>query len=145
MPFTVIAPRGVLTETGEQQLIPQLVDALIEVSGLTGNTFFTPVVGGHLHILEPQHVYTGGVNRPVLLIELRLPGIGLPTPQDRAGFITVATAIAAKHTAPGHSPEDIWINISYAADSGWGIGGVAYSNEALIEAITAAGEPISAD
>lgn len=144
MPFTVIAPRGVLTETGERHLIPQLIDALIESSGLNGNTFFTPVVGGHLHLLDPEHVHTGGVNRPVLLIELKLPGIGLPTPQDRAAFITTATSIAADHVVPGHSPDDIWINISYAAESGWGIGGVAYSNDALIAAIIAA-EPAPAD
>ncbi|QLY28808.1 tautomerase family protein [Nocardia huaxiensis] len=136
MPFTVIAPRGVLTETGERQLIPQLIEALIEASGLTGNPFFTPVVGGHLHLLDPEHVHTGGVNRPVLLIELKLPGIGLPTPQDRAAFITTATAIATNHVVSGHAPDDIWINISYAADGGWGIGGVAYSNDALIAAIT---------
>ncbi|MEV0299165.1 hypothetical protein [Nocardia sp. NPDC050710] len=144
MPFTVIAPRGVLTETGERQLIAQLIEALIDSSGLTGNTFFTPVVGGHLHLLDPEHVQTGGVNRPVLLIELKLPGIGLPTPQDRSAFIATATSIAAKHVVPGHSADDIWINISYAADSGWGIGGVAYSNDALIAAITAA-EPAPAD
>lgn len=46
MPFTVIAPRGVLTHTGEGRLIPDLVEALIETSGLTGNTFFTPVEAG---------------------------------------------------------------------------------------------------
>ncbi|MEU2035851.1 hypothetical protein [Nocardia amamiensis] len=140
MPITVLSPRGVLTESGEQQLVPQLIEALIEISGLTGNSFFTPVVGGHLHILEPEHVYAGGVRRPVLLIELKLPGIGLPAPQDRASFITTATAIAAKHTAPGHSRDDIWVNISYAADGGWGLGGVAYTDEALIAAIQAAAE-----
>lgn len=138
MPFTVIAPRGVLTHTGEGRLIPDLVEALIETSGLTGNTFFTPVVGGHLHILEPEHVYTGGVNRPVLLIELKLPGIGLPTPGDRADFIATATAIAAQHITPAHSVDDIWVNISYAAEGGWGVGGVAYTDEALRSAISAA-------
>ncbi|WP_019925818.1 hypothetical protein [Nocardia sp. BMG111209] len=138
MPFTVIAPRGVLTESGETQLVPQLVDALIEFSGLAGNSFFAPIVGGHLHLLEPEHMSTGGVNRPVLLIELMLPGIGLPSVADRAGFIATATAIAAKHTVPGHPVDDIWMNIGYAAEGGWGIGGVAYTGDALVEAVTAA-------
>jgi len=138
VPFTVIAPRGILTEAGETQLLPQLVEALIEVGGLTGNTFFTPVVGAHLHILEPEHVYTGGRNRPVLLIELKLPGIGLPTISDRARFIATVTAIAAQHTVSDHPLDDIWVNISYAADGGWGIAGVAYTNDALVAAITSA-------
>jgi hypothetical protein len=144
VPFTVIAPRGLLTETGEQQLIPQLLEALIDISGLTGNTFFTPITGGHLHILEPEHIHTGGVNRPVLLIELKLPGVGLPTVSDRAAFISKATSIAAKHTAPGHPSDDIWVTISYAVDGGWGIGGVAYTNDALVAAIGAAAENASA-
>ncbi|MCX4090998.1 hypothetical protein [Nocardia sp. alder85J] len=138
MPFTVIAPRGVLTASGEQQLLPRLVDALIEFSGLAGNSFFAPIVGGHLHLLEPGHIATGGTNRPVLLIELTLPGIALPTPSDRAAFIATATAVAAKHTVPHHPIADIWMNIGYAADGGWGIGGIAYTGDALVAAITAA-------
>ncbi|MBF6178200.1 hypothetical protein [Nocardia otitidiscaviarum] len=138
MPFTVIAPRGVLTEAGEKELVPELVQALIDFSGLAGNAFFAPVVGGHLHLLEPEHVHTGGVNRPVLLIELKLPGIGLPTTADRAAFIAKATEIAARHTVPGHPVADIWINVGYAAAGGWGIGGVAYTDEALVSAINAA-------
>ena len=60
MPITVTAPRGVLTPAGEREILPRLTEALIEVSGLTGNAFFTSVVGGTVHILEPHDVYAGG-------------------------------------------------------------------------------------
>ena len=77
MPITVTAPRGVLTPSGERAILPRLTEALIEVSGLTGNEFFAAVVGGTVHLLDPRDVYAGGVNRPVVMVELKLPNIGL--------------------------------------------------------------------
>src|SRR5258708_40176599 len=46
MPITVTAPRGVLTAAGQREVLPRLTAALIEASGLTGNAFFTSIVGG---------------------------------------------------------------------------------------------------
>jgi len=63
MPITVTAPRGTLTPAGERDILPQLSAALIEASGQTGNSFFTPLVGGTVQILEPEQVYAGGVIR----------------------------------------------------------------------------------
>ncbi|MFI2372371.1 hypothetical protein [Streptomyces sp. NPDC018833] len=138
MPIAVIAPTGALTPTGEREIIPQLSDALIDVSGLTGNTFFTPMVAGALHLLDPQHVYAGGTNRSLVLIELKLPDIGLDSVAARTAFIERATDIAYKLMAPGHDRDDIRINIINAPDGGWGMGGRAYTGERLVEAITQA-------
>jgi hypothetical protein len=63
MPITVTAPRGVLTPAGEREVLPRLTAALIEVSGLTGNSFFTSIVGGTVHVLAPEDVYAGGARR----------------------------------------------------------------------------------
>ena len=38
---------------------------------------------------------------------------------------------------PGHKPENTWVTIWNAPDGAWGMGGVAYTNEALVAAITA--------
>jgi hypothetical protein len=57
MPITVTAPEGVLTSTGEREILPRLSAALIEASGATGNTFFTAIVGGTLHVLPLHRVY----------------------------------------------------------------------------------------
>ena len=49
MPITVTAPRGTLTPQGQREILPRLTAALIEVSGQTGNTSFTDIVGGTVH------------------------------------------------------------------------------------------------
>ncbi|AXE23425.1 hypothetical protein C0216_08060 [Streptomyces globosus] len=138
MPIAVIASTGALTPAGEREIIPQLSHALIEVSGLTGNTFFTPMVAGVLHVLDPEHVYAGGVNRSLVLIELKLPDIGLASVEARAAFIEKATDIAYRLMTPGHERDDIRINIVNAPDGGWGMGGHAYTGERLGEAVARA-------
>ena len=138
MPITVTAPRGVLTDSGERDVVPLLTTALVEASGLAGNAYFTSLVGGTVHILEPGHVYGGGVNRPLVMVELKLPNIGLPTLEARAAFITAATEIVSELTVAGHDPNDTWVNILNAPDGGWGIGGRAYSGDDLIAAVAAA-------
>jgi hypothetical protein len=138
MPITVTAPRGTLTPAGERDILPRLTAALIEASGQTGNAFFTPLVGGTVHILEAQQVYAGGVNRPLVLVELKLPDIGLAAPEARAAFIAAATGIVRALTVPGHRDEDTWINILNARDGAWGIGGRVLTNEDLVAGIMAA-------
>jgi phenylpyruvate tautomerase PptA (4-oxalocrotonate tautomerase family) len=141
MPITVTAPRGVLTAEGERAVLPRLTAALIEVSGLTGNPFFTSIVGGTVHVLEPGRVYGGGVNRPLVMVELKLPDIGLASPELRAAFIAAATDIVDELTADGHRREDTWVNILNAPEGGWGLGGIAYTGPQLIEAVAAAAAP----
>ena len=138
MPITVTAPRGTLTPEGEREILPRLTAALIEVSGQTGNSFFTSMVGGTVHLVDPDDVYAGGVNRPVVMVELKLPDIGLPDQPSRASFIAGATDIVRELTAPDHDDQDIWVNILNARDGAWGIAGQALTNEDLIAGITAA-------
>ena len=80
---------------------------------------------------------TAGVNRPLVLVELKLPNVGLNTLQARAAFITAATDLVETLTVPGHDRQDIWVNILNAPDGGWGLGGTVYTGGDLIAAITA--------
>lgn len=141
MPITVTAPHGTLTQTGEREILPRLTAALIEVSGVTGNSFFTPIVGGTVHLLDPRDIYAGGINRPVVMVELKLPNIGLPTVEARAALITAATDIVLDLTVSGHDRDDVWINVLNAPDGAWGIGGHAWTGEALIAATVQAAKP----
>ena len=140
MPITVTAPRGVLTAHGEREILPRLTAALAEASGLTGNSFFTSAIGGTVHILPPEDVYAGGINRPLVLVELKLPNVGLNTIQARTAFITAATDLVETLTVPGHDRQDIWVNILNAPDGGWGLGGTVYTGDDLIAAVTAAAD-----
>ena len=138
MPITVTAPRGTLTPEGEREILPRLTAALIDVSGQTGNGFFTSMVGGTVHLLDPEDVYAGGVNRPVVMVELKLPDVGLAEHSSRASFIAAATDVVRDLTTPDHEDEDIWVNILNARDGAWGVAGVALTNEDIIAGITAA-------
>ncbi|MDX8519347.1 tautomerase family protein [Mesorhizobium dulcispinae] len=138
MPITITAPEGVLTAAGEREILPRLSAALIEASGATGNSFFTAIVGGTVNVLPLQRIYAGGTNRPVVMVELKLPNIGLASVEAREAFIAAATGIVADLCVPGHRPENTWINILNAPDGGWGIGGRQYSGDALIAAAMAA-------
>jgi hypothetical protein len=134
MPITVTAPRGELTDTGKHEILPRLAEALITASEATGNAFFTSIVGGTVHVLDPEDIYAGGVRRRLVLVELKLPNIGLPDPTSRAAFIAAATDIVDALTVDGHDRMDTWVNILNAPDGGWGIAGIAYTGEALIAA-----------
>jgi phenylpyruvate tautomerase PptA (4-oxalocrotonate tautomerase family) len=123
MPITITAPRGVLTPAGERQILPQLTAALVEASGQTGNAAFTALVGGTVHVLDPADIYAGGANRPVVLVELKLPEIGLGTVDARAAFIAAATDVVDTLTVDTHDRTDTWVNILNAPGGGWGIGG----------------------
>jgi hypothetical protein len=138
MPITVTAPEGVLTEAGEREILPRLSAALIEASGATGNSFFTAIVGGTVHVLPARHIYAGGGNRPVVMVELKLPNIGLGSVEARKAFIDAASGIVAELCVPEHRPENTWINIVNAPDGGWGIGDRQYTGDALVAAATAA-------
>ena len=102
---------------------------------------FAPLVGGTVQLLEPGHVYAGGVNRPLVLAELKLPDIGLADPHARAAFIAAATDIVRAAALPGHSDEDTWVNVLNARDGARGVGGRALTNDDLVAEITAAATP----
>jgi phenylpyruvate tautomerase PptA (4-oxalocrotonate tautomerase family) len=137
MPITVTAPRGVLTPAGEREILPRLTDALLEASEAKGNPFFTSIVGGSVHLLDPQDIYAGGKASPVVMVELKLPDIGLDTVGSRAAFITFATRIVEDLTGPEHDNRNTWVNILNAPSGAWGIGGLAYTGDKLRAAATA--------
>ncbi len=132
MPITVTAPRGELTASGEREILPSLTNALLEAAGAVGNDFFTSTTGGTVHLLDPDEIYAGGVNRPVIMVELELPSVALSSLDTRAAFIAAATDIVDALTVDGHDRRDTWVNILHAPDGGWGIGGRAYSDADLL-------------
>ncbi|MEY9842037.1 4-oxalocrotonate tautomerase family protein [Streptacidiphilus sp. EB103A] len=139
MPITVTAPRGVLAPAGEREILPRLTTALAEASGLADNKAFLAFVGGTVHVLPAADVYAGGENRPVIMVELKLPNIGLPSIESRAAFVHAATDVVDELTGPDHLRENTWVNILNAPEGGWGIGGRALTGEQLVAEITGSG------
>jgi phenylpyruvate tautomerase PptA (4-oxalocrotonate tautomerase family) len=138
MPITVTAPRGTLTSAGEREILPRLTAAMLAVTGQEGNPFYTAMVGGTVHLLDPGDVYAGGVNRPVVMVELKLPDVGLADQSSREAFILAATDVVRDLAQAGHDDQDIWVNVLNARDGAWGIAGRALTNAELVAEITAA-------
>jgi phenylpyruvate tautomerase PptA (4-oxalocrotonate tautomerase family) len=134
MPITVSAPHGVLTAAGEKAVLPRLTEAVLEITGAVAHPFFGSIVGGHVELLPPGSVYAGGANRPLVVVKLEVPNVAFSTTEARAAFIEAATRIVGECSEPGHERSDTWVTIWNAPDGAWGIGGVAYTNDALIAA-----------
>ena len=135
MPITVTAPRGLLTERGERQVLPRLTEVLLDVSGAAGNPFLTGMVGGTVHVIDPADVYAGGKPAPLVLVELKLPQVGLSIRESRTAFIERATAVIDDLTVDGHDAANTWVNVLHADDGAWGSGGRSWSNDELEAAI----------
>lgn len=131
MPITVTAPRGVLTPTGEREILPRLTQALAEASDAADRPDVIATIGGTVHRLDPGDIYAGGRPRPVVMVELKLPEVVLSTLERRARFISDATEIVDELSVDGHERDDTWVNILHAQDGAWGIGGVSLTNAVL--------------
>ena len=131
MPITVTAPRGVLTAEGEREVLPRLTSALVAASGQSEDPAFAERVGGTVHVLDSSDVYAGGRPSPLVLVELKLPAVGLASLEARAAFIRDATDIVDELTVEGHDRVRTWVNVLNAPDGAWGVGGVSLTNAML--------------
>ncbi len=138
MPITVTVPEGLLSAEGEQRVLEQLTASLLKWNGLTGNAFMTPNVGGSIHVLPKERIFAGGKPEELVLIELKLPAFGLASQEQKQGFVAEATAIIDEATNGSHPKALTWVNVTYAADGSWGIGGHAYTNAEFGEAVAGA-------
>jgi hypothetical protein len=59
-------------------------------------------------VLPAADVYAGGKNRPVVVVELKLPNIGLPSIESCAAFVHAATDVVDELTGPDHLRENTW-------------------------------------
>jgi hypothetical protein len=137
MPIAVTAPVGVLTPEGEANILPELTTALADASGASGSAAFTSMVGGTVHILPAERIFAGGEPTPLVMVEVKLPNIGLPSVEARTEFISAATEVVRRLTTDQHQDRYTWVNILNAEDGAWGVGGVALTGDALVAQMNA--------
>ncbi|PPJ46609.1 Tautomerase enzyme [Rhizobium sp. KAs_5_22] len=139
MPITLTVPEGLLSAQAQADAFSSLTDALLEVSGLTGNTFMAANIVGSINVLPSENIRAGGKVAAAAFVELKLPEIALATPEAKRAFIEKATDIVEKAAGGRLKREHIWSNIVYAPEGAWGIAGRSYDNASLVEAIVGAG------
>ena len=136
MPISIQVTKGLLTQKGEREVFPLVAEALLKAHGLSGNRFMTPNVIGHVVVSPETGSYAGGKNQSLAIVEVKVPGITFPNEEVKQGFVGAVTDIIDRLKAGSHPRERTFVNVTYAVDGTWGIGGKAYSNAELGAAIS---------
>lgn len=135
MPLTLTLSAGVLPDGQEAVAFRRLSEALLRWHGLAGNAFMTAAMTGTVHVLPPATTYAGFAPGPVALIDWKVPPIAFTQREVQAGYVDEAAAIIHELSGGRHPRERVWVSVVHMAEGGWGIGGRAYSSEALGAAI----------
>jgi phenylpyruvate tautomerase PptA (4-oxalocrotonate tautomerase family) len=138
MPIQIIVPEGALTPAAEAEAFRKLTELLLRLHGLTGNRFMTPNVIGEVTVVPKGRTFSGGKPADIAVFELKVPSFVLPTQELKDAWISEGTTIIEQAAAGRIKREHIYANVNYAVEGAWGIGGKAFSNEALGSAVAAA-------
>jgi len=141
MPISVQITRGLLTPDGERQIVPRIAEALLAGHGLADNAFMKQNVFGHLLISEPDGAFVGGLAQSLAVVEVKVPSVTFTERATREKFVQTVTDLIHELRAGSHPKQRTFVNITYAVDGAWGIGGKAYSNDDLGAAIAASPPP----
>ena len=136
MPITVYATEGILNAEAEQAVFSELTHLFLRLHQLEGNDFITPNIIGEVRRIPPEQSYAGGKPASIVIIELKVPSFALAEPNQREAFIEEATSIVQGASGGRQPKEQIWVNMVYAIDGFWGIGGKSYTNDQLIAAVS---------
>lgn len=137
MPLTVIATKGIFTPENEKKIVPELSALMLRLHGLAGNKFMTPVVIGHLELVSPDLIFSGGAPVTAVFVEWKVPSFGFSSHQMLKDYVEEATATVVELAGGLLSHKNVFVNVVHAVDGSWGIHGKAYSNAELIEAVKA--------
>jgi phenylpyruvate tautomerase PptA (4-oxalocrotonate tautomerase family) len=96
----------------------------------------SPNVIGHLVVSPEADSYVGGKPQSLAIVEVKVPAITFPDDAVKQAFVGAVTDIIDRLKAGSHPRERTFVNVSYAVDGTWGIGGKAYSNAELGAAIS---------
>jgi phenylpyruvate tautomerase PptA (4-oxalocrotonate tautomerase family) len=135
MPITLHATEGILNAEAENSVFSELTNLFLKLHQLEENDFITPNIIGEVRRIPSEQSYAGGQRASIVIIELKVPSFALAEPKQRAAFIEEATRIVYRASGGRQPKERIWVNMVYAIDGFWGIGGKTYTNDQLIAAV----------
>jgi hypothetical protein len=138
MPLLIQVSAGLLTPKGEREVFARVAQALLDVHGLSGNKFMRPNVIGHLTVYPEGTSFVEDRPQSLAVIEVKVPAITFGTREVQQAFVARVTDIIDELKAGPHPRARTFVNVTYAVDGAWGIGGKAYSNAELGEAVGAA-------
>jgi phenylpyruvate tautomerase PptA (4-oxalocrotonate tautomerase family) len=138
MPITLYATEGVLDEAAEASVFAELTDIFLKHHNLNGNAFMIPNVIGEVTIIPRGKSFSGGKRADIAIVELKVPSFALATPEQKQGFVADATEAVLRGSAGRLQRDHVWVNMVYAVDGLWGINGQAFTNDRLLQSVSAA-------
>jgi hypothetical protein len=128
MPLTLTLSEGVLPKGQEKAAYKRLSEAMLKWHGLDGNKLMTPNVVGSIHLVKPDHTFTGAHETPIAFIEWKVPSFAFADRKVQQGYFEEATNIIHEMSG-GRQPKDkIFINVVHAVDGAWNFNGKAMTN-----------------
>ncbi len=144
MPIQIIMTEGTVSKETAQKMHHEVAELFLETHGIAGNSFMRPNVIGEVLFVEQGLTFTDQQAKDIAIVELRAPSFTFATQEQKSQFVERATAIVLNATNGALPQENIWVNAVYAVDGIWGIGGKAFTNEQLGEAIAEAASAAAA-
>lgn len=141
MPIQIIATEGIFTESAEKKMFEAVTNSFLKHHDLIGNKFMTPNVIGEITVVPQGRTFAGGKPDKIVIIELKAPSFALTSQEQKQSFVREVTEFALKASNGLVLRERVYVNMVYAVDGLWGIGGRAFTNQELGEAI--AGKSVS--
>jgi phenylpyruvate tautomerase PptA (4-oxalocrotonate tautomerase family) len=135
MPIQIIATEGVIPVSAERELFAAVTDTFLKLHSLNDNTFMTPNVIGEISIVPKGRTFSGGKPTDIVIVELKTPSFALDSIEQKVSFVADVTDAVVKATGGAFPKDHIFVNQVHAIDGVWGIGGKAYTNADLGEAI----------
>ena len=136
MPLTLTLTAGVLPAGQEKIAHRRLCEAMMKWTGLTGNRFMAANVIGSIHVISPEHTFSGLTEAPVVFVEWKVPPIAFTDREVQLGYVAEATQIIHEMSGERQPKERIWVNVVHAVEGTWGIAGHAMTSAELGEAIS---------
>lgn len=136
MPITIQATEGVMPPSAESKLFADVSETFLKLHNLSGNAFITPNVIGEVNVIEKGRSFAGGKPADIVIIELKVPSFGLASAEQKQAFVAETTDLVVKASGGRQPRNRIYVNMVYAVDGLWGIGGKTYTNAELGEAVS---------
>lgn len=137
MPIAIQLSPGLLTNDGQRTVFSRIAAILLDVHGLAGNQFMTRNVIGHVTVLPEGASYVDGKPQSLAVIEVKVPSSTFPNADVQRAFVQRVTDVIDELGVGTHPRSRTFVNVTYAVDGAWGIGGRAYTNAELGAAIAA--------
>jgi hypothetical protein len=133
MAIDIVASEGAFETESEPLIIRGVFDALLRAVDATDDVRVSSLIGVVFHVVPASRATMGGEIASSVRIDVVVPGIALASFRRRRRFIAEATAaVVALSRDPTIEPRTV-VRIMHAVDGGWGIGGLALTNDEMDE------------